>query len=85
MVHSPIASLSPLPSTAAVASLTTQPASSTTLGCAKGFMHKVKVAPTAVPVRQKLRRLPFSVRAAVSEELNRLLSAGVIERVEASP
>lgn len=48
-------------------------------------MHKVKVAPTAVPVRQKLRRLPFSVRAAVSEELNRLLSAGVIERVEASP
>lgn len=48
-------------------------------------MHKLKVAPTAVPVRQKLRRLPFSVRAAVSDELNRLLSAGVIGRIEASP
>lgn len=84
-VHSPIASLFTLPSTAAVASLTTQPASSTTLGCAKGFMHQLKVAPTAVPVRQKLRRHPFSVRAAVSDELNRLLSDGVIGRIEASP
>lgn len=80
-------SVSPLPlsPTAAVASLTTQPASPATLECAKGFMHKVKVAPTAVPVRQKLRRLPFSARAAVSEVLNRLLSAGVIEHVDASP
>lgn len=79
-VHSPMASLYPLPSTAAVASLTTQSVSPTTLGCAKGFMHKVKIAPTAVPVHQKLRCRPFSVRAGVSEELNRLLSAVGLHR-----
>ncbi|KAJ8336765.1 hypothetical protein SKAU_G00379850 [Synaphobranchus kaupii] len=35
-------------------------------------------------VRQKLRRLPLSVRGAVSDELKRLLAAGVIEPIDAS-
>ncbi|XP_023806938.1 uncharacterized protein K02A2.6-like [Oryzias latipes] len=74
-----------LPSAALMECSVSQPAAPATLGCAVGFIHKVKVLQTAVPVRQKLRRLPFSVRSAVSEELNRLLSAGVIERIDASP
>lgn len=83
-VYTPAKSVLPLPPTASVKHLTTT-SPSATLGCAIGFMHQVKVSPTAVPVRQKLRRLPFSVRTAVSEELNRLLSAGVIERIDSSP
>lgn len=39
---------------------------------------------TVQPVRQKLRRLPLSTRKEVSAELNRLLQAGIIERVDAS-
>lgn len=54
------------------------------LGCVKGFIHKVQVNNTVQPVRQKLRRLPLSIREEVSEELNRLLQAGIIERVDAS-
>lgn len=34
------------------------------VGCANGFVHK----PHAIPVQQKLRRLPFTVREAVTEE-----------------
>ena len=30
----------------------------TKLGCAKGFVHKVKTSSVVKPVRQKLRRLP---------------------------
>uniref|UniRef100_A0A096LWH5 CCHC-type domain-containing protein n=1 Tax=Poecilia formosa TaxID=48698 RepID=A0A096LWH5_POEFO len=55
------------------------------IGCVKSFIHKVRLDPTVKPVRQKLRRLPFAVRAPVSAELNRLLKAGVIERIDASP
>ena len=36
------------------------------------------------PVQQKLRRLPFSVRDKVSDELKRLESLGVIEKIDAS-
>ena len=54
------------------------------IGCAKTFVHKVKLDPTIRPVRQKLRRLPFAVRESVSAELNRLLEACVIEKVDAS-
>lgn len=39
------------------------------LGCAKSFLHKVKISPNVTPVRQKRRRLPLSVRNSVSEEL----------------
>lgn len=55
-----------------------------TLGCAKGFVHKVNISPDVKPVRQKLRLLSLSVRNAVSNELQRLLDLGVIERVDAS-
>ncbi|XP_060726840.1 uncharacterized protein K02A2.6-like [Tachysurus vachellii] len=55
------------------------------VGCVTGFMHKVKISDAVTPVRQKLRRLPFSVRTAVSVEIERLLSAGIIERIDASP
>lgn len=58
---------------------------SAALGCAKGFVHKVKTSPAVAPVRQKLRRLPLSVRAAVSEEIHHLLESDIIERVDASP
>lgn len=54
------------------------------LGCAKGFIHKVKVRPDVKPVQQKLRRLPFSVREAVSKELKKLVDLDVIEPVESS-
>lgn len=48
-------------------------------------MHKVKVREDAVPVRQRLRRLPFAVRQAVSDELDMMLKEGIIERIDASP
>ena len=69
-VYPPSTSTS-LPSTASVGHLNTCPVSPTTVGGAIGFTHQVKISPTAVTVRQKLRRLPFSVRSAVLEELNR--------------
>lgn len=60
------------------------PVSATHLGCVKGFIHKVQVNSTVTPVRQKLRRLPLSIRKEVSTELNRLLTAGIIESIDAS-
>lgn len=54
------------------------------IGCAKNFVHLVKVDDTITPVCQKLRRLPLSVRNAVTEELNHLQAAGIIERIDAS-
>lgn len=48
-------------------------------------MHKVKVREDAVPVQQRLRRLPFAVRRAVSDELDMMLKEGIIERIDASP
>ena len=55
------------------------------VGCAKGFVHKIQLMPHAIPVQQKLRRLPFSVRQAVTEELKDLQDRGIIERIDASP
>ncbi|KAI2664188.1 hypothetical protein H4Q32_002328 [Labeo rohita] len=54
------------------------------IGCAKGFVHRVKVRESVQPVQQKLCRLPLSVRNAVSKELCRLQAEGFIERVDAS-
>ncbi|KAJ8335337.1 hypothetical protein SKAU_G00386790 [Synaphobranchus kaupii] len=53
-------------------------------GCAKDFVHKVKIRPEVKPVQQKLRRLPLSVREAVSQELRNLEQHGIIERIDAS-
>ncbi|XDV20076.1 hypothetical protein PO909_025458 [Leuciscus waleckii] len=55
------------------------------LGLAKGFIHRVKVREDVQPVQQKLRRLPLSVKQAVSAELERLLEMDVIEGIDASP
>ena len=77
--------LSASPASRPVMQLATASKDSPAMGCAKGFMHKVKISESASPVRQKLRRLPFAVRSAVSDELNKLLSSGVIERIDASP
>ena len=54
------------------------------LGNVKGFQQRVKIRSHVKPVQQKLRRLPFTVRDAVSAELTRLEEAGVIERTDAS-
>ncbi|ROL45726.1 hypothetical protein DPX16_0114 [Anabarilius grahami] len=54
------------------------------LGCAQGFAHLVKVRADVKPVQQKLRRLPFAVRDAVSQELKRLIQQDVIEPIESS-
>ncbi len=62
----------------------TTPMDDTEIGCVKNFVHKVKIDPSVKHVRQKLRRLPFAVRASVSAELDRLQKAGVIEQVDAS-
>nr|XP_055067975.1 uncharacterized protein K02A2.6-like [Misgurnus anguillicaudatus] len=75
----------PQASSSAVRCLTKTASPQRTLGCAKGFVHKVKLAGNTVPVRQKLRRLPLSVRSAVSNELDRLLKEGIIEKIDASP
>lgn len=61
---------------------------SMTLGLAKNFVHQVKEKEgneAVRPKQQKLRRLPLSVRQAVSAELERLLQLDVIERIDASP
>lgn len=55
------------------------------MGCVKNFVHKVKVRDDVKTVQQKLRRLPFVVRYAVSAELKRLLDVDIIEKTDASP
>ncbi|KAJ8373726.1 hypothetical protein SKAU_G00043060 [Synaphobranchus kaupii] len=62
----------------------TAASSTPTFGCAKSFVHRVKVDASVTPVHQKLCRLPLSVTGAVSDELKRLLAAGVIEPIDAS-
>lgn len=53
-------------------------------GCTKNFIHKVKIRPGVKPVQQKLRHLPLSVRAAVSDELKMLEENGIIEKIDSS-
>lgn len=54
------------------------------LGCAQGFVNLVKIRAGVKPVQQKLHRLPFAVRDAVSQELKRLIQQDVIEPIESS-
>lgn len=70
---------------ASVCTLSSPPLKNVTLGCVKNFTHKVTVSDSVPPVRCKLRRLPFSVRDAVSTELRRLTEADVIEKIDSSP
>lgn len=55
------------------------------ISCTQNFVHKVKINLTVKPVHHKLRRLLFAVKASVTAELYRLLKAGIIERIDASP
>ena len=64
------------PASSPVMQISKDEAQAPTVGCVKGFMHKVKVSESAIPVRQKLRRLPFAVRSDVSDEFNRLALLG---------
>ncbi|XP_037611722.1 uncharacterized protein K02A2.6-like [Sebastes umbrosus] len=70
---------------AEIEEINTGPVAGEKLGLAKGFIHRVKVREGVQPVQQKLRRLPLSVKQAVSAELERLLEMDVIERIDASP
>ena len=51
------------------------------IGLIKGFKHKIKVYTDVKPVQHKLRRIPLSVRDAVSKELQKLQDADIIEPV----
>lgn len=53
-------------------------------GCAKRFVHKVKISDSVGPVRKKLCCLPLSLQNAVSKETDRLLKTGIIEKIDAS-
>ena len=63
---------------------TSDPNVTETLGYAKGFAHRVKTRPNVVPIQQKLRRLPFAVCDAVSQEVKTLEEVGIIERIGSS-
>lgn len=55
------------------------------LGVAAGFVDKVNVHSDVLPVQQKLDRLPFTGHDALSQELMRLESEGITEKVNSSP
>ncbi|KAI3364020.1 hypothetical protein L3Q82_010785, partial [Scortum barcoo] len=57
----------------------------TGLGCLTAFNHQPLIDSTVSPVIQPLRRLPLSLHDDVTAELQKLLDAGIIERVDASP
>ena len=53
----------------------------TGLGCLTAFNHQPLLDPEVRPVIQPLRRLPLALRDEVTTELQKLLEAGIIERV----
>ncbi|KAJ8349338.1 hypothetical protein SKAU_G00244680 [Synaphobranchus kaupii] len=55
------------------------------LGCLTAFNHQPLLSPEVRPVIQPLRRLPLALRDDVTTELHKLLEAGIIERLDASP
>ena len=48
-------------------------------------LHKPRVDPSVKPVQQKFWHPPLAMREPIAKEIDRLLSAGVIERIESSP
>ena len=54
------------------------------LGCFQGHQAKIKVDPDAVPRYCKAHTLPYSMRAKVEEEIDRLVAEGILEPVEYS-
>ncbi|KAL0194770.1 hypothetical protein M9458_008342, partial [Cirrhinus mrigala] len=55
------------------------------LGCLTSFMHQPLIDHSITLIIQPLRRIPLALREGVSAELQRLLSAGIIKPVDASP
>lgn len=55
------------------------------LGCLTAFNHQPLINTAVSPVIQPLRRLPLALRDDITIELQKLLDAGIIERVDASP
>ena len=51
------------------------------IGCVHKFSHKIKLRKDAVPVTQKLRRIPLSLREKVSQELKNLVKDDIIEPI----
>ncbi|KAJ1198182.1 hypothetical protein NDU88_002026 [Pleurodeles waltl] len=54
------------------------------LGLLAGFKHKIILKASARPVVHKVRKVPLLMLSPLQDELNRLLSLGVIEEIEAS-
>ena len=54
------------------------------LGTAKGVTVTLHVDPAVQPKFYKARPVPFAIRPKVEDELDRLLTAGVIEPVQYS-
>ncbi|KAJ1214286.1 hypothetical protein NDU88_001909 [Pleurodeles waltl] len=54
------------------------------LGELKGYVHRIKLCEGAVPVKDKVRRVPVVVRAEVKKLLNDMKENGIIEPVEAA-
>ncbi|XP_037572338.1 uncharacterized protein K02A2.6-like [Dermacentor silvarum] len=52
------------------------------VGCLKDFQVHLHVDPLVQPVAQPHRRIPFSMRKPLEEELERLQSLGIIEKTE---
>ncbi|KAK3742186.1 hypothetical protein QZH41_012077 [Actinostola sp. cb2023] len=55
------------------------------IGQLKDYEVKLHIDPDVKPVAQPHRRVPFHLRAKVEEEINQLLDADVIEKVEGAP
>lgn len=54
------------------------------IGCVQNVFHKIRVKDDAIPVRQKLRRVPLSLREKVSQELQTLVAEDIIEPIQES-
>ena len=66
-------------------SLTQFPVLLKSSGQFRGFVHKPRVDPSVKPVQQKFWHPPLAMKEPIAKEIDRLLSAGVIEQIEPSP
>jgi hypothetical protein len=53
-------------------------------GTLRGFVHKPRVDKSVKPVQRKFHHPPLAMRDPISRELDRLVKAGTIERIESS-
>ena len=66
-------------------SLTQFPVLLKSSGQLRGFVHKPRIDLSVKPVQQKFWHPPLAMREPIAKKIDRLLSAGVIERIESSP